>query len=334
MQESCFCQFVRNSRPADSNVWMEVSPTALPRVSEGENKKEQDMAEKGKKKHRIGKWIAWLVLVIIPCWIFIGGIDCEPPDDADLLLPESDEPYTDEGNGWTILSNVFSQVEKISNSWMYDGTNTDQRVDAWDLAIDKLFFYANPKEYWEMVVDDSDEDMPDILSHFTNRTTSVAYVESLLKSNEWLFVGIDAALAAPKYVPPPIVSVASLNDDQPCMPIIEILQVNRSFLLSRVKSKIDKGDYDAAAEYYEKNLRLATLFQERCGSFVEYLMGVAMLKDDVSFLERELDDSAIPAEKLKAFDNLLKDLPGLSREAFAHALKWEYVYVKEGLKFR
>ena len=73
--------------------------------------------------------------------------------------------------------------------------------------------------------------------------------------------------------------------------------------MSRVKSKIDKGDYDAAAEYYEKNLRLATLFQERCGSFVEYLMGVAMLKDDVSFLERELDDSAIPAEKLKAFDN-------------------------------
>lgn len=292
------------------------------------------MSDKGKKKHRISKRMAWSALVtffgVIPCWIFVGGIDCAPPDDSDLLLPQSDEPYTDEENGWTILSNVLSQVEKISNSWMYDGTNTDQRVDAWNLANGKLCFYANPESSWF----DHDEIMPDVLSHFTNRTTSAAYVESLLKSNEWLFAGIDAALAAPRYLPPPIVPVASPYDDQPCMPITEILQVNRSFLLSRVKCNIDKGDYDAAAEYYKKNLRLATLLQTRCGSFVEYLAGVAMLEEDVSLLERELDDSAIPAEKLKVFDNLLKDLPGLSPEAFAHALKWEYFYAKEGLRFK
>ena len=299
------------------------------------------MSEEGKKKHRIGKRIAWTVLVIvfgvIPCWIFIGGIDCEPPDDADLLLP-SDEPYTDEGNGWTILSNVLSQVGKIEvASWMGEGTNKDPRVEAWNLDCGELLFYANPEDYLCAVCDDDDtgRNIPEILSHFTNRTTSAAYVEPFLKSNEWIFTGIDAALAAPKYVPPPIVPVTSPNDDRPFMEsTTEILEVNRRFLSSRVKCKIDKGDYDAAVECYRKNLRLATLLQTRCGSLVEYLVGVTMLKESVSFLERELDDSAIPVEKLQAFDNLLKDLPGLSPEAFAHAFKWEYSSCKEGLKLK
>ena len=51
------------------------------------------LLRKTSKKYE--KLIAWSVLVvfcgIIPCWIFIGGIDCEPPDDADLLLPKQGE---------------------------------------------------------------------------------------------------------------------------------------------------------------------------------------------------------------------------------------------------
>ena len=41
-----------------------------------------------KKSKKFERFVAWSILVmfygIIPCWIFIGGIDCEPPDDADL----------------------------------------------------------------------------------------------------------------------------------------------------------------------------------------------------------------------------------------------------------
>ena len=102
------------------------------------------MAEKGKKKHRIGKWIAWLVLVIIPCWIFIGGIDCEPPDDADLLLPQSDEPYTEEGNGWIILSNVLSRAEKIGDSWMYENAWSARRKSWSPRSIQRTGRTAGP----------------------------------------------------------------------------------------------------------------------------------------------------------------------------------------------
>ena len=64
------------------------------------------MSDKGKKKHRISKWMAWSALVtffgVIPGWIFIGGIDCAPPDDADLIISLGDKPFEHDGNGWVM----------------------------------------------------------------------------------------------------------------------------------------------------------------------------------------------------------------------------------------
>ena len=273
------------------------------------------MSDKVNKKHRISKWMAWSALVtffgVIPGWIFIGGIDCAPPDDADLIIPLCDKSFERDGNGWVMLTNVLAQVDA-------------GEIPFWNQLV--LDWYAHPE--WNHDFDD-----PDVLAYFTNTVTGSEYVETSLKSNEVLLAAIDAAIAAPTYTPPLIPHESIINDGI-CLPLSTLFDVHRGVLPARVKCAIEKGDLDAAAEYYKKNLRLATLLQTRCGSFVEYLAGVAMLEEDVSLLERELDDSAIPAEKLKVFDNLLKDLPGLSPEAFAHALKLEYFYAKEWLRFK
>lgn len=268
-----------------------------------------------KWKHLTWKRIARIALIVvcgvIPCWVFIGGIDCAPPDDADLIIPLCDKPFERDGNGWVMLTNVLAQVDA-------------GEMPFWNQLV--LDWYAHPE--WNHDFDD-----PDVLAYFTNTVTGSAYVETSLKSNEVLLAAIDAAIAAPTYAPP-LTPHESMINGGPCLPLSTLFDVNRGVLPARVKCAIEKGDFDAAAEYYKKNLRLATLLQTRCGSFVEYLVGVAMLEEDVSLLERELDDSAIPAEKLRVFDNLLKDLPGLSPGAFAHALKWEYFYAKEGLRFK
>lgn len=273
------------------------------------------MSDKGKKKHRISKRMAWSALVtffgVIPGWIFIGGIDCAPPDDADLIIPLGDKPFESDGNGWVMLTNVLAQVDA-------------GEIPFWNQLV--LDWYAHPE--WNHDFDDLD-----VLAYFTNTVTGGEYVETSLKSNEVLLAAIDAAIAAPTYAPP-LTPHESIINGGACLPLSTLFDVNRGVLPARVKCAIEKGDFDAAAECYEKNLRLATLLQTRCGCFAEYLAGVAMLKEDVSFLDRELDNSAVPIEKLKVFDNLLKDLPGLSPEAFSHALKCEYSYVKEGLKFK
>ena len=266
------------------------------------------------------KKIVWSLVftcfVILPCWIIIGGIDCKTPDDADLLLPQSDETYTEEENGWTILSNVLSRVEAIE-----DGL--DSSYKAFTLAKDKLLRYVDPtNQTW--VIESRDDCSTNIIS-------SCDYVESCLKSNDWLCTGIDATLAAPVYVSPPL---ASPLNGYPCLSVVEMHRVNRSFLLAHVKCEIEKGNIDTAVECYGKNLRLATLLQTQCGCLLEYLAGAAMIKDDVLFLERELDDATIPHGKLQAFDNLLKNLPGLMPEATAHALKREYAYYKEFAKLK
>jgi len=272
------------------------------------------MAEKGKKKHRIGKWIACLVLVIIPCWIFVGGIDCEPPDDSDLLLPQSDEPYTDEGNGWTILSNVLSRVEAIEEE-------PDSIYVAFTSVKEKLAWYVNPNDYdWVIAAFDDAS-----LSCFTNVTTACSYVETCMKSNEWIFAEIDSALAAPKYIPPPPIGFPF---NEPCMEgVVALVGVHRSFLSARVKCGVARGNFDAAIEYYARSLRLGTLLQTHCQNFLEYLVGTATIGNDVALLERMMDEGAIPVERLLQFDELLASLPGVSRDGAVYALKREYARV-------
>ena len=277
-----------------------------------------DQLRKPSKKSR--KLIAWLMLFmfygIVPSWIFIGGIDCEPPDDADLLLPESDEPYTDEGNGWTILSNVLSRVEAIEEGH-------DSNDSAYTLTKDVLSWYVDPTNQTKAV--ENLDGATAFLSCFTNSKSSCDYIESCLKSNEWLLAGIDAALVAPKYVPPPPVGPLGY---EPCMEgIVNLIGTHRGLLSARVKCEVEKGSFDTALEYYAKNLRLGTLLQTRCQR-IDFLVGTATIGYDVALLERMMDEGAVPVERLKQFDKLLADLPGVSRESAVYAVKKEYAFCK------
>ena len=267
------------------------------------------MSDKGKKKHRISKWMAWSALVtffgVTPGWIFIGGIDCAPPDDADLIIPLGDKPFESDGNGWVMLSNVLSQVDEGA-------------IPFWNqLALD---WYAHPE--WNHVFDD-----PDVLACFTNAVTGRAYVETSLKSNEVLLAGIDAAIAAPTYAPP-LTPHDSMINGEACLPLSTLFDIHRGVLPARVKCAVEKGDFDAAIEYFGRSLRLNTRLQTRCNSFVEFCVGSIFYGDDVALLEEMLDNFAIPVEKLRQFDALLKDLPGFSPEAMAYALKLNYSYDK------
>ena len=263
-----------------------------------------------KWKHLTWKRIVRIALIVvcgvIPGWILVGGIDCAPPDDADLIIPLCDKPFERDGNGWVMLSNVLSQVDA-------------GEILFWNqLALD---WYAHPE--WNHVFDD-----PDVLAYFTNTVTGSAYVETSLKSNEVLLAGIDAAIAAPTYAPP-LTPHESMINGGPCLPLATLFDVHRGVLPARVKCAIEKGDFDAASEYFERKLRLNTLLQTQCNSFAEFCAGSLFYRDDVAFLEQVLDDFAIPVEKLRKFDGLLNDLPGFSPEAMAYALKLNYSYDRE-----
>jgi len=257
---------------------------------------------KPSKKSR--KLIAWSMLVVlygvIPFWIFIGGIDCAPPDDADLIIPLRDKPFEGDGNGWVMLTNAFEQL------------------GAYD---ELLWWYVDPENCT------FPEDL-NVLASFTNAVTYRTYIEAHLKSNELLLAGIDAAIAAPTY-DPPLVPPESLCEDRESLPLRALFDAHRGVLQARVKCAIETGDFDAAIEYFGRNLRLDTLLQTRCNCFLDYLAGTALCRHDVELLGRVLDDSAIPVEKLRKFDELLKDIPGISPGAIAHALKLDYTYCRE-----
>ncbi len=268
-----------------------------------------------KWKHLTWKQIAMMVLIVISGWILIGGIDCAPPDDSDLIIPLRDKPFEGDGNGWAMLSNVLEQETA------YESCDGDGCISLYDREA--LWWYADP----DCIIFDDDVHDPNVLAFFTNAVTGRTYVETLLKSNELLLAGIDAAIAAPTY-DPPLVPPKSLGGDIPAIQLFPLLDVHRCELAARVKCAVEKGDFDAAIEYFGRNLRLATLLQTRCNGFIEYLVGTSLYRGDVNLLGRLLDDFAIPVETLRQFDELLKDLPGFSPEASAHALKLVYSYDK------
>lgn len=273
------------------------------------------------------------VIAAIPIWMWIGGFDCNPPKDDDLLLPEYAMPYTSEDNGWAILSNVLCRLERQTEEACLENPVEVTR-GGYDFGTLQAFgwplWYVNPnnEEYILRFNDVSvyPEDIDEFLAHFTNRITSSSYADVCLKSSEWLLAGIDATVTASRYEPP---SAQTIVDSEFCMPVTKLLAINDFLLVMRIKCELEKGNFDTAIEYFGRNLRLATLLQIHCSTFLEYLVGNEIASRNVGAFGHMMDDVDIPLDKLEAVDELLKDLPGLSKDAFAIALKREYVYEKE-----
>lgn len=272
-------------------------------------------------------------MATIVTWMWIGGFDCELPKDDDLLLPERLTQYTSEDNGWAVLSNVLcrleSQTEEDCPENPAEGTHGGYDFGAL-LAFGWPMWYVNPnnEEYILRFNDTSGypEDTDEFLAHFTNRMTSSSYADACLRSSEWLLAGIDATVTASRYEPP---SAQTIVDSEFCMPVTKLLAINDFLLVMRIKCELEKGNFDAAIEYFRRNLRLATLLQMHCNTFIEYLVGNTIASRNVGAFGHMMADVDIPLDKLEEVDELLKDIPGLSKDAFAIALKREYAYEKE-----
>ena len=262
------------------------------------------------------KWTGVIVLCgVLPCWGVIACFDCNPPDDAELVLPQSDEPYVSDGNGWAMLADVMSRVTALTNC----KTNSYPHGIEFASAKDKLLRYVGYNSY---AIKDASDNMLD----FANAANRGAYVDACIKSNAWLLAGIDSAIAASKYAPPPVRMMIGRYQSLSCGKLPDL---NRSFLLARVKREIEKGDFNAAIEYYRRSLRLATLLQTHCGTYSEHCDGTQIISDDMFFLEHIVDNDLVPTDKLRTFNELLQDLPGFSQKIVIHALKLEYSILKE-----
>lgn len=273
------------------------------------------------------KRIVVMAVVVVLGWILVGGIDCAPPDDADLIVPLRDKTFVIDGNGWVKLASVLDPAEYEALG-LEDASSEDESDEKQTVLydLDALSLYVDPENYPDHYSDD-----PDLfasLAFFTNAVTGRMYIETLLKSDEVRLARIDAAITSLTYAPP-LVPPQSLVGDRPGFSQARLFDGLSLELLARVKCAVDKSDFDAAVEYFGRNLRLATFLQTRCNGYRDYYLGMHLCDANVFLLGQLLDDFEIPADKLRQFDELLKDLPGFSSEAAAHVLKLEYTYDRE-----
>ena len=144
-------------------------------------------------------------------WIWIGGYDCEPPMDDDLLLAEDSEVVSDEDNAYVVLTSG-------DEIWVEDDG--------------LLSFFVNPEE------NIYDYDLRDMNDGWTNNESLVRMVESALSSNQTLMAIYDRAASMNAYRPASVREyVEHWNDDQDIFPCVELMEFNSAAERPQVRTR-------------------------------------------------------------------------------------------------
>ena len=243
-------------------------------------------------------------------WIWIGGYDCEPPMDDDLLLLEDSGEVPDEDNAFVALTNLANKLDSG------DGIQVEK--------YDFLSFFVDPEE------NIYDYDLRDMNDRWTNNESLVSMVESALSSNQTLIAIYDRAASMNTYRSASAREYADHWDDaQLFFPCGVFFDLNRTILPVRIKLASHRGDFDKAVSLFRSDVELAKKMRDYAGSLIEYLVGEAMIQESLDHIAQFINEYDFPDSALSEIDDIVKLSEENIAESCVRALKKEYAIIRE-----
>ena len=238
---------------------------------------------KGMKKRLI---VVGLVLLCAEGWMFIGGIDCEPPKDDDLLIPESTNNVPPCDNAFVAITNLARKAYAVDENY--------KRVCDAMCMDDLLSFYVDPKEN-NLCYDGS-------LDVFMDRQRTADAIEAALASNKTLLAIYDHAAACETFLPPPINEYDPLADED--YSITDLITFARNVLPARIKHAAQKGDFAKAVSLFKKDIEFARRISETPSTLVDYLVARYMMSLAVGKMARTIREYDFPDAELGMLSNI------------------------------
>ncbi len=247
-------------------------------------------------------------------WMFFGGIDCEPPKDDDLLIPETTNSVPPCANAFVAMTNLAHKV-----------------ADAAEKS-DLLSFYVDPvanAEYFDPCL--NDDGYEEVSKDVMDGQRMADAIEAALVSNKTLLAIYDHAVACEAFLPPPIKeydfsldTCRGLTD----LNFTDLIKFSRMVLPARIKLAAQKGDFAKAVSLFEKDVAFARRMSENPGMFYEYLVAEVMSRNAVAGMARAVREYDFPDAELQKVDDIIVSASHDNKLHFIHAMKREYMVMR------
>lgn len=249
--------------------------------------------------------------------IFIGGMDCEPPKDDDLLIPEVT-------NNVPACENAFVAITNLAHKVYDEDGDCERESDAMCMA-DLLYFYVDPKENNLCLCYGGVN-----LGDFMDRQRIAETIEAALASNKTLLAIYDNAASRESFSPPSIKECNFSSDVD--YPLADLIQFSRMVLPARTKLAAQKGDVARAVSLFKKDVEFAQRMSENPGRLIDHLVARAMMSLAAWEMARTVREYDFPDMELQKVNDIIASASQDNKLHFIHALKREYMVVRHNIK--
>ena len=251
-----------------------------------------------KRIKQVAKWVIGLLAMLL-AWLWIGGLDCEAPEDGDLLVSWSDKKVVLKDNAYYAMSKLCEMCE--------DKLEDDNSI---------LQLYLNPGE---------DCYASGSYKSFMGEDGSTREIGNILGKYKDILAFYDRIAVEGNFAPLSGEEWVELTNEG--FGLLHSRSI-RPLLLARIKYAVMCGDFGKAAELFKNDIRLLCKICDNVSTLFDFSLGAKMICDSVDNISRLVNEYDFPEAVLWEINRTIADIRHPEKQSAINMLKRYYSTVR------